>query len=275
MNPNHTGMYRISIIGAGNVATQFAIAFQRAGHSVICVCNRNIEKAEQLSRIIGRYKGKAQYVSDYKDIPESDIVFITVSDSAIESVVSNITNPNDSTLYVHTSGATPMSVFESNGNIANYGVFYPLMTLSRNKNLDIRMVPFLLEASSKEHEEKLASLVKTLRAEYNICDSQKRLKMHTAAVFTTNFVNYMLTMAYEIAHPDFTFLLPSAIEAVRKAFLQTPMSAQTGPALRKDMKTLEKHMQLLQKGGYAEHLEIYKKLSECIMERYSENVSNN
>ena len=40
-------MYRVSIIGAGNVATQFAIAFQRAGHSVICVCNRDLEKAEQ------------------------------------------------------------------------------------------------------------------------------------------------------------------------------------------------------------------------------------
>lgn len=262
-------MYRISIIGAGNVATQFAIAFQRAGHDVVCVCNRNIEKAEQLSRIIGRYKGKAQYVSDYKDIPESDIVFITVADSAIEDVIANIQAPSNNTIYVHTSGATPMSVFEANGKIANYGVFYPLMTLSKNKNLDIRMVPFLIEASGKEQEEKLANLVKTLKAEYNICNSQKRLKMHTAAVFTTNFVNYMLTMAYEISHPDFTFLLPSAIEAVRKAFLHTPMTAQTGPALRKDMNTLEKHMHLLEEGGYAEHLEIYRQLSKCIMERYN------
>ena len=40
-------MYRISIIGAGNVATQFAIAFQKAGHQVVCICNRNLEKAEQ------------------------------------------------------------------------------------------------------------------------------------------------------------------------------------------------------------------------------------
>ena len=94
--------------------------------------------------------------------------------------------------------------------------------------------------------------------------------MHTAAVFTTNFVNYMLTLAYDISNPDFTFLLPSTIEAVRKAFLQTPMSAQTGPALRKDMKTLENHMQLLQEKGFTEHLEIYRTLSEHIIKRYSE-----
>ena len=268
-------MYRVSIIGAGNVATQFAIAFQRAGHSVICVCNRDLEKAEQLCRVIGRYKGKAICTSDCNAIPECDIVFICVADSAIGTIAANISNPSDSTVYVHTSGATPIDVFKSNPAIKRYGVFYPLMTLSKNKNLDIRMVPFLLEATGKPEAEILANLVKSLRAEYNICTSQKRLQMHTAAVFTTNFVNYMLTLAYEIAHPDFTFLLPSAIEAVRKAFLHTPKTAQTGPALRKDMQTLQRHMQLLEEGGYTEHLEIYKKLSECIMERYSDKILEN
>lgn len=263
-------MYRISIIGAGNVATQFAIAFQKAGHQVVCICNRNLEKAEQLCRIVGRYKGKAICTSDYNAIPQSDIVFICVADSAIEGVAANICTPSDSTVYVHTSGATPMEIFQANPAIKRYGVFYPLMTLSKNKNLDIKMVPFLLEASDKSGEEMLSALVKSLKAEYNICSSQKRLQMHTAAVFTTNFVNYMLTLAYDISNPDFTFLLPSAIEAVRKAFLQTPMSAQTGPALRKDMKTLENHMQLLQEKGFTEHLEIYRTLSEHIIKRYSE-----
>lgn len=262
-------MYRISIIGAGNVATQFAMAFQQAGHNVICVCNRDTEKAEQLCRVIGRYKGKAICTSDYNAIPQSDIVFICVADSAIGSVAANIGNPSNSTLYVHTSGATPMDIFKANPAIKRYGVFYPLMTLSKNKNLDMKMVPFLLEAAGKDNEQILANLVKSLKAEYNICTSQKRLQMHTAAAFTTNFVNYMLTLSYEIANPDFTFLLPSAIEAVRKAFLHTPMAAQTGPALRKDMQTLQKHMQLLEEGGYKEHLEVYKMLSECIMERYS------
>lgn len=264
-------MYRISIIGAGNVATQFAIAFQSAGHKVICVCNRNLEKAEQLCRVIGRYKGKAVYTSDCNSIPESDFVFVAVSDSSIAQVLSDIKHPCNSSIYVHTSGATPLDVFKANPAIENYGVFYPLMTLSRHKNIDIRMVPFLLEASSVQVEGKLAELVKSLKAEYNVCNSQKRLKMHTAAVFTTNFVNYMLTMAYEIASPDFTFLLPSAVEAVRKAFLHTPMKAQTGPALRNDIETIQKHLQLLDEGGYAEHARIYRKLSECIMERYKDN----
>ncbi len=261
-------MYRISIIGAGNVATQFAVAFTLAGHNVECICNRNMEKAEKLSKILCRYKGKASFVSDYKHIPDSDIVFICVSDSAIAEVVKNIV-PSGKTLYVHTSGATSIDVFNANQQIGNYGVFYPLMTLSKNKGIDIRMVPFLLEANNKENEEKLSNLVKSLKAEYNICSSQKRLQMHTAAVFATNFVNYMLTMAYDIAKPDFTFLLPAAIETVRKAFLHTPMTAQTGPALRGDEESMEKHIQILEQNGLGEQAEIYRKLSECIMNRYS------
>ncbi len=284
-------MYRISIIGAGNVATHFAIAFTMAGHNVECICNRDIEKAEKLCKILCRYKGKAAFVSDYKAIPDSDIVFICVADSAIKEVVkslsirkkdelgsvgkNNIDNLEDvgrtsgNTLYVHTSGATSIDVFKANPQIKNYGVFYPLMTLSRNKSVDMKMVPFLLEAGSKENEEKLSKLVSSLKAEYNICTSQKRLQMHTAAVFATNFVNYMFTLAYDIAKPDFTFLLPTAIEAVRKAFLNTPMTSQTGPALRGDTGTMNRHIELLERGGFTEHAEVYKQLSECIMKKFS------
>ncbi len=284
-------MYRISIIGAGNVATQFAIAFTMAGHNVECICNRDIDKAEKLSKILCRYKGKAAFVSDYKAIPDSDIVFICVADSAIEEVVNSLPirkndkpgavgensienhksagNTTGNTLYVHTSGATSIDVFKANPQIENYGVFYPLMTLSRNKSIDIKMVPFLLEASSKENEEKLSKLVSSLKAEYNICTSQKRLQMHTAAVFATNFVNYMFTLAYDIAKPDFTFLLPTAIEAVRKAFLNTPMTSQTGPALRGDTGTMNRHIELLEQGGFTEHAKVYRQMSECIMKKFA------
>ncbi len=262
-------MYRISIIGAGNVATQFAIAFQKAGHEVLAICNRDAEKADQLCRIIGRYKGKARAVSSYCDIPQSDIIFITVSDSAIGEVIANLDNVTDNTLYVHTSGATPISIFGINPRVRNFGVFYPLMTLSKHKNLDIRMVPFLLEGCSREVEEILADLVKSLKAEFNFYTSEKRLQMHTAAVFTTNFVNYILSLAYDISSPDFTFLLPSAIEAVRKAFLHTPEKAQTGPALRGDMESIRRHLELLKDKGFVKHAEIYSLLTDAIMERYN------
>ena len=119
------------------------------------------------------------------------------------------------------SGETSIEFF-SNHNIENYGVLYPLMTLSKNKDLNIYIVPFLIEYSNTAVKNALIDIVNSFKAEYKISDSKDRLRMHTAAVFATNFVNYMLSLSYDISSPDFVFLLPSVMESVRKAFLNTP-----------------------------------------------------
>ena len=259
-------MYSVNIIGAGNVAFRMALFLQAAGHSVECVCARNLEKAEKVVRALKRGRSNAFATDDFSSVPLSDITIIAVSDNAIESVASLL--PHKGAFTVHTSGATPMSVLTEAGH-TNTGVFYPLMTLSMNKDLDIRLVPFLLEADSAKGIEILVNIVNSIKAEYKICDSQKRLQFHTAAIFTTNFINYSLSLAYDISHPDFTFLLPSAIESVRKAFLNTPAVSQTGPARRGDSNTIEKHKKILSDGKFSEHLEVYEFLTDKIYKKYN------
>lgn len=264
-------MYRISIVGAGNVAYRMALFLQQAGHSVECICARSIEKAEKVVRALKRSKSDAFATSDFTQIPQSDIVIIAVSDNAIAQVAGQL--PHKDTFTVHTSGATNVSVLQEAG-LKNTGVFYPLMTLSMHKDLDIRLIPFLIEASEDEGLEKLKNLVDSIKAEYKVCDSAKRLQFHTAAIFTTNFLNYSLSLAYEIASPDFTLLLPSAIESIRKAFLNTPMASQTGPARRGDTNTIEKHIDVLSDEKFKEHLQVYQFLTENIYKRYNTGKDN-
>jgi predicted short-subunit dehydrogenase-like oxidoreductase (DUF2520 family) len=76
-------------------------------------------------------------------------------------------------------------------------------------------------------------------------------------------------LAYDIASPDFTLLLPSAIESIRKAFLSTPAVSQTGPARRGDTNTIEKHLDVLSDEKFAEHMEVYKFLTEKIYNKYN------
>lgn len=259
-------MYKINIIGAGNVAFRMALFLQGAGHSIECVYARDMEKAEKIVRALKRGKSDVVAVDNMEDIPHSDITILAVSDNAIMQVASQLPHKNDFT--VHTSGATPMSVL-SDAGLTNCGIFYPLMTLSMNKDIDIRLVPFLIEYSSDNGKEILVDIVNSLKAEYKICDSYKRLQFHTAAIFTTNFINYSLSLAYDISHPDFVFLLPSAIESVRKAFLNTPSVSQTGPAKRGDTNTINKHIEVLSDEKFAEHLEVYKFLTEKIYKKYN------
>ena len=259
-------MYKINIIGAGNVAFRMALFLQGAGHSIECVYARDVEKAEKIVRALKRGKSDVVAVDNMEDIPHSDITILAVSDNAIMQVASQLPHKNDFT--VHTSGATPMSVL-SDAGLTNCGIFYPLMTLSMNKDIDIRLVPFLIEYSSDNGKEILVDIVNSLKAEYKICDSYKRLQFHTAAIFTTNFINYSLSLAYDISHPDFVFLLPSAIESVRKAFLNTPAVSQTGAAKRGDTNTINKHIEVLSDEKFAEHLEVYKFLTEKIYKKYN------
>ena len=92
--------------------------------------------------------------------------------------------------------------------------------------------------------------------------------MHVAAVFTTNFVNYLLGLAFPIVQHDHPLLIPSTIEAVRNAFLHTPASTLTGPARRGDMETIHKHLEVLQKMGLTEQEEIYRLLTDKILKKY-------
>lgn len=243
-----------------------ALFLQSAGHSVECVCARDIDKADKVVRALKRLKSNAYAISNFSELPNSHINIIAVSDNAIGEVASMI--PNKESFTVHTSGATPMNVLKEAG-LANVGVLYPLMTLSMNKDLDIRLVPFLLEAEKDSGKEILINIINSIKAEYKVCDSAKRLQFHTAAIFTTNFINYSLSLAYDISNPDFTFLLPSAIESVRKAFLNTPAASQTGPAKRGDTITIGKHIDALSDNRFAEHLEVYKFLTEKIYKKYN------
>jgi len=97
-------------------------------------------------------------------------------------------------------------------------------------------------------------------------NSDERLKIHLAAVFVSNFINYMVGLAFDLSKPNQTFLMPLAIETVRKAFLyEHPSLVQTGPAKRGDINTLEKHLKLL--NGMKEHREVYEILSKLIADK--------
>ena len=125
--------------------------------------------------------------------------------------------------------------------------------------------PFL-QGSDSSAREMLTSIVYSLGAEYRFCDSSERLRTHLAAVYVSNFFNYLTGLAFEISRPNQTLLLPLAIETVRKAFLyEDPFAVQTGPAKRGDYETIRKHLEILK--DYPEQEHIYQELTNLILKR--------
>jgi predicted short-subunit dehydrogenase-like oxidoreductase (DUF2520 family) len=72
--------------------------------------------------------------------------------------------------------------------------------------------------------------------------------LHLAAVFVNNFTNHMLRTGKEIASMagfSFEVLEPLVNETISKALDIGPENSQTGPAVRNDLNTIEKHLDLL------------------------------
>ena len=264
-----------AFIGAGNVAFRFALAMQEKGYNISAVYSRTAKSRDRLAKALRANGSETQAVESIRDLRTGSLVIVAVTDDAIPQVVREIADAfipfrdNPLPAVVHTSGATPLSVLQPLAELGcPCGVIYPLMTLNRNKNVEFRDVPLLLEATTEELRTVIDGIADDLGGEHYFYSSEERLRMHVAAVFTTNFVNYLLGLAFPIVQHDHPLLIPSTIEAVRNAFLHTPASTLTGPARRGDMETIHKHIEVLQKMGLTEQEEIYRLLTDRILKKY-------
>lgn len=248
-------MLNISFAGAGNAAYRLSMSLKAAGCNVSYIWNRSFHASQTLAKILNKQENNlhnlknTEAIEDINLLSQSDIILLTLSDDSIQKVFETISSLESvkagKTIVCHTSGATPLSVLSK---IPHFGVFYPLMTLSKTKPVDMKLVPFLLESSDKTTHDVLVKLCDYLGSEYKECDSQERLRMHLAAVFVSNFVNYILGLAYDISAPNHIFLMPLATETVRKAFLYGhPAHVQTGPAIRKTSLQLTNILKFLKK----------------------------
>lgn len=247
----------VSIIGSGNVATHLAKALQKANVQVLNIWSNRFENALALAQEVG-----AQAVNELAEIvaDESDILLISVKDDAIGSVAQKLNGYSG--VVAHTSGSVSLTVL--NG-IENHGVFYPLQTFSKQKELDFSLVPLCLEASTPSALAKLKHLAALLSKHCYDVDSEQRKILHLAAVFACNFPNYLYGIAQQLLAQhqlDFNIIKPLIIETANKIQTALPINVQTGPAIRNDVQTLNKHEEMLQK--HPEWLTIYKLLSEQI-----------
>lgn len=270
--------YKISIVGCGNVAYRLSLALSAAGMELMFIMGRDLQEASKLVYILNKVENRTshlnndtQLTSDPSDLFKSDIIILAVNDSSIREVSDLLylhsgSDINNVTL-LHCSGACDSSVLNK---FKNYGVLYPLMTLSKTKPVDFGIIPFFLESSNTKVREELTGLCYALKSEYKFTNSEERLKLHLAAVYVSNFINYLTGMAFDLSKPNQMFLMPLAIETIRKAFLyEHPSLVQTGPAKRRDSDTINKHLSLLE--NMPLHKDVYEMLTSQIINIHKKN----
>ena len=245
----------VGIIGCGALGRNlFHNLKSLKGLTTLCYC-RSIEKDDVL------YQSS---VREIEELFQCDLILIAVSDQNIIGVGQLLTTYSG--IVAHCSGATPLHNFNGKG-----GVFYPLQSFSKSVIRSFKELPLLIEGVNEETTKQLYSFAQRLSTQVERLSSEKRQKLHLAAVISQNFSNHLiaLTQAYlEKEAISFQALIPLLEEGLGNALHQNAKEIQSGPARRKDTKTLETHLSLLKEEKRL--LPLYEQLSESIKTYYEE-----
>ncbi len=244
----------ITIFGGGNVATHLAKKLLKLPQiNLQQMYNRHINS-------IKNFENDTAIIDDLSKLQPADIFILALKDEAITPFSKKLQDFD--TLTVHTSGSVAMQDIQT----TRKGVFYPFQTFSKNKpEIDFLNIPILIEANNKPDLDLLKHLAIKLSNKVQIVDSNQRKALHIAGVFAANFVNYMYQQAADILQEQglsFDLVKPLILEVAQKVQSLPPDQAQTGPASRGDLKTIEKHLEFLRQSP---KYELYHYLTELIL----------
>lgn len=250
---------RVVLVGAGNVATHLGLALKNAGHEIAQVYSRTSISSSALANLL-----ETESCTSLDSLQAADLFVYSLTDNALEGVLSEMTQTAG--IHVHTAASVDLSVFAD--RFENYGVFYPLQTFSKEKEINFKQVPVFVEANTAETTAFLKELASALTDKVYVAGSEQRIKLHVAAVFACNFTNYFYTIASEIIEKEgipFDILKSLIEETASKINFLSPYEAQTGPARRNDTVTMEKHLGMIENENYNM---LYRQISQLIADKY-------
>ena len=248
-------MIRVSIIGSGNVAQHLIVAFSKT---------TDIELVQVFARkdaAVAHLINPDKIYTNFNDIIAADLFIIAITDDAIIEVSAAIPFSNE--LVVHTSGSVSIEAID---NKNRPGVFYPLQTFSKSKEVDFKTIPICIETKNEKDFQILEKVAKSISNTVYKINSEQRKALHIAAVFVCNFVNYLYQIGNDICIENdlpFDILKPLIQETANKILTLSQNQAQTGPAKRKDTQTINAHLSFLSDENQKE---IYKMLTKSIID---------
>jgi predicted short-subunit dehydrogenase-like oxidoreductase (DUF2520 family) len=250
----------IVIIGTGNVASVLGRKFMRAGHKILQVVGRNSTAASALAYDLNTVS--TNYQSPI--IQKADLYLIAVTDNSIGDVITDLKLKDQ--VVAHTAASVPKEILKNVSQ--HYGVFYPLQSLRKGMK-ELPDIPVFFDGSDEKARKVLEKLAHSIAKDHVVeAGDDARLKLHVAAVVVSNFVNHLYVLAEDYCKKeglDFQQLLPLIQETANRVKEVSPKNAQTGPALRHDAETIQKHLELLK--GHSQLKNIYVLLTESIQQK--------
>ncbi|MBC7934948.1 MAG: DUF2520 domain-containing protein [Rhizobacter sp.] len=248
---------KIALIGSGNVATVLGRLIAKNGHQVCQVISREAGNAKLLADELGAG------FADFDGVPDrtADLFIIAISDAALENFF--VKGALHDKIVVHTAGSVSKDILRNFAH--SYGVLYPLQTL-RKEMPEIPPIPLLIDGSDDGVTDFIEAFARSISQNVQRVNDEQRLKLHAAAVIVSNFTNHLYAIAEDFCIKEnvhFDMLKPLIMETAARVNHASPAKVQTGPAIRKDILTLDKHLRLFT--AHPKLRTMYLRLTDSIM----------
>lgn len=246
---------RIAIIGSGKAGNYFLEHLRLKAYDVSGYARSNKAGFKNLRELSGQ-------VADY------DLVLLCVPDEAIGEVSRDI--PVVQGILAHVSGVTEWSAIDKKHPVP--AVFYPPMSLTPEAPPSIEAIPFCIESPRASAEQALQELARNIGASAHLINARERAYLHLGAVLSQNFSNYLYGKTYEILKAnniDFRLLLPLLEQSLERLKFSAPAEMQTGPAVRGDKASMEKHLEMIEE---EELRQVYRLISKNIAREHDQEL---
>ena len=241
-----------AIVGCGRVGTALAVFLTRAGYRAVGFASKRISSAEGVANMVGSERFSSV---PWEITSSADIVFITTPDSAIPDTCNKISRHigfAENAVVMHCSGALSSSVLSGAKDCGAWiGSMHPLQSFA---SADYEINPFQNIVVSIEGEEPALEFARKISRDLGgqgveILTEAKTL-YHASAVVASNFLVTLLDLAFQLigqagVHRRDAFnllkpLIEGTLSNIEKVGTQ---DALTGPIVRGDVKTVEKHLE--------------------------------
>jgi predicted short-subunit dehydrogenase-like oxidoreductase (DUF2520 family) len=262
-----------AIIGAGRLGSALALALHRAGNTIReIVHSGRPAAARQAARLARQCHARAS--ASHTARLDADVVWLCVPDRAIAAAGKQLANRSDwrGKVVFHASGALTsdeLNVLRQRG--ASVAALHPLMTFVAQAQPALTGVPFAIEGDARAVRTARRAVL-SLGGESFLIAKNKKAAYHAWGAFTSPLLIALLVTAEEVARAAGI----AGVAARRRALpilRQTldnyarlgPAGAFSGPIIRGDVATLQKHLATLRRLPWAKT--VYLALARVAVEK--------
>jgi len=247
--------YDLSILGCGAVGTSLARALHRAGFPVRSILSRR--SSHELPEDLRAVPCFDSFRPDPKEL--GTFIFVTVPDDQIEEVARDLATIRGTfwsgRYVIHCSGFLGSEVLVPLAEQgAKTAAFHPIQTFPADASADrFSGITISLEGTA-ELTTILADLATSFGSKPIVLSNRQKKALHLAAVYLSNYLVVLGDLADELIREniegaDCSILHPLLMQTAKNLRIGLPQDVLTGPVSRGDLKTVSRHLELLEQEG--------------------------